>query len=98
MASGTIPFPMYPITFTTGYDLNNPPNSFCFLQVNENTSNTPDQVTGGQKRGIVISAPYGSGATYGCQIFFSQYNTNAPVFVRAKYSTWREWKQLAFTS
>lgn len=99
MASGTIPFPMYAIYFTTGYDLNNPPDHFCFLNVNENTENTPSQVSGSSKRGLVISYPYGTGAQYAGQLFLSEVNTNAYVFVRAKYgSTWGEWKQLAFVS
>ena len=96
MAEGTIPHG-YEILFATGCDLNDPPAFFCFLNVNENTANTPSQVSGSSKRGIVISYPYGDGSSYCGQLFLSKVNTNAYVFVRAKYgSTWGEWKQLAF--
>lgn len=101
MASGTIPYPTQAVYFLTAdYDLNNPPTNFCFLQVSENTVNTPSQVSGRYKRGIVINCPYTGNDSYIGQMFISQTSSSNPyVFVRGKEgATWGDWKQLAFAS
>ncbi len=101
MASGTFSYPIQTVYFgSEDWDLNDPPDCFCFLQVSENTANTPSQLSSSNKRGIVINCPYNQGTTYIGQMFISQRSASNPyIFVRCKEgATWGAWKQLAFVS
>lgn len=96
MATGTIPAYTGALDFSTGFDLNSPPGFFCVLNVTPDTANTPSQVTGNYKRGIVLSFPFNDGTNYCGQLFMSKMGNH--IYFRAKNSTWGEWKQLTFTS
>lgn len=104
MAGGSIPHGFYIEFYRAGNDLNYPPDFLSFLRVSENTSNTPSQLSGTFKRGLVISCPYGNDKRFCSQVFISAANLDADVFVRAQRGNdaetgdpiWGEWKQLAF--